>query len=149
MRETILVVVVSYALGCMVGAYYIMRMRSGVDVRTLGSGNAGARNVLRTADLPSAIATFVVDATKGGVATWLAPLILITNWASGLALLCVVIGHLWPAQLGFRGGKGVATTLGGLVMLDWNPSPANVAFVALTGALVLFAHHPSYAYRSR
>jgi acyl phosphate:glycerol-3-phosphate acyltransferase len=87
-------------------------------VRAIGSGNIGATNVLRTGRKGLAAATLVLDAAKGAaavlIAAWLAP--------PPMALLAgggAVVGHLFPVWLGFRGGKGVATALGGLLALDW------------------------------
>src|SRR5438105_6969596 len=147
MLRVLLILAGSYALGCIVGAYYMVRLRTGIDVRTTGSGNAGARNVFRSGDRASAIATFTWDFAKGALAVWGAHLLVPQEWAGGLALLCVIIGHIWPAQLGFRGGKGVATAIGGMLVFiplfdaSWLP----FVFVALAGIIVTVAHQPAFA----
>lgn len=131
--RSLLLVLTSYCIGCVVGAYYIFRLRTGADVRTLGSGNAGARNVLRTLDKTGAAATLVFDAAKGALAVWLAHFFVQQDWAAGIAFLMVVIGHIWPVQLAFHGGKGAAPGLGCMLVID---PPA--AFVALAGGALLF-----------
>jgi len=146
--QLLLVIVASYALGCLVGAYYIVRLRTGIDVRTTGSGNAGARNVMRSGDRTSAVATFLWDLAKGSLVVWLAYLFVPQKWAAGVAFLFVIVGHIWPAQLGFWGGKGVATMIGGLfVMLPLFLSGdvwPNIIFVTIACALVVIAHQPAF-----
>ena len=87
------------------------------DIRKIGSGNIGATNVLRTGNKPLALAVLLLDSGKGAIAVLLAALI---NEDAALAAgLSAVLGHLFPVWLGFRGGKGVATTLGTLLALAW------------------------------
>ena len=114
----IAVLVGCYALGCLVAAYYITRFRHGVDIRQSGSGNAGARNMARLYGWPDAIATLVFDALKGVIAVKVGLYFVGAEWAAVLALAAAIIGHIWPAQLQFHGGKGVATGLGGFLTLD-------------------------------
>jgi acyl phosphate:glycerol-3-phosphate acyltransferase len=146
--QAILVIAASYALGCVVGAYYIVRLRTGADVRLSGSGNAGARNVMRSGDRTSAVATFLWDFAKGSLAVWLTHVLVPQKWAPGLAFLFVIVGHVWPAQLGFWGGRGVATMIGGLLVMlpllvagDFWP---NITFVIIACALVVIAHQPAF-----
>ena len=112
MLQTLLATVAAYMLGCVVGAYYVVRFRAGHDIRAMGSGNAGARNVLRSGDRTSAAITLLWDAFKGALAVWVAQRLAHTNVAIALAFVAVVLGHVRPAQLQFRGGKGVATAIG-------------------------------------
>lgn len=96
------------------------------DIRQIGSGNIGATNVLRTGSKWLAAATLVLDGAKGFLAVWLA-------WrylpeAAPLAALGAVLGHCFPLWLGFRGGKGVATTLGVCLGLAW---PVGLAYAAV------------------
>jgi acyl phosphate:glycerol-3-phosphate acyltransferase len=146
--QAILIIAGSYALGCIVGAYYIVRLRTGADVRTTGSGNAGARNVMRSGDRTSAVATFVWDLAKGSLAVWAAHVLAPQEWAAGLALLFVIVGHIWPVQLGFWGGKGVATLIGGMfVMLPLFVAGEvwpNIIFATIACALVVIAHQPAF-----
>ena len=137
MRE-LLLLAVSYLVGCVVGAYYIVRLTTGRDVRDLGSGNAGARNVLRTVGKVAAGATLVFDTGKGAFVVWLAQRFVQHDAAAGLAFLMVVAGHIWPAQLGFRGGKGAATALGCMLVID--PVAALLALV-LGGVVLLATRH--------
>lgn len=118
MIQTVLAAAVAYLLGCLVGAYYVVRLRAGHDVRATGSGNAGARNVLRSGDRSSAALTLVWDILKGALAVWLARAIAPTDVAIALAFIFVVVGHIWPAQLQFHGGKGAATALGCMLVVD-------------------------------
>lgn len=122
----------SYALGCLVAAYYVTRWRRGVDIRASGSGNAGARNMARVYGPFDAAITLVFDAAKGAIAVWAGLTFVGPEWAGVAALLAAIIGHIWPAQLGFHGGKGAATGLGGILVLD------PVASVALLGVGAVF-----------
>ena len=106
----------AYGLGCLNAAYYLLRWRDGRDIRELGSGNAGARNAGRTLGEGAFALVFVLDAAKGVV-----PVLAARHWTPDVAALCAVaaaLGHVFPAQLGWRGGKGVATALGALAALD-------------------------------
>jgi len=104
-------------------------------VRRRGSGNIGATNVLRTAGWTPAVATLLGDVAKGYAATWIGshagpgP-----SWA-GAAAVMAVIGNCWPAFLGFRGGKGVATSVGAFLRIaPWALVPAVVVFIALVAS---------------
>ena len=108
----------SYLVGAIPTAYLVVWRLKRVDVRTVGSGNVGATNVARTAGLKAGLVVFLIDAVKGAVAVrliapWLLPAPDLTwRLACGLA---AVLGHDFPVFLGFRGGKGVATTMGVLL----------------------------------
>jgi glycerol-3-phosphate acyltransferase PlsY len=144
--QVLLAAVAAYVIGCLVGAYYVVRFRSARDVRETGSGNAGARNVFRSGDTLGAALTLVWDALKGALAVWLAQQIAPGDVATGIAIVAVVIGHIWPAQLRFRGGKGVATTIGAALAVlprALTGSPALVAGVVIACAIVIVMHHPS------
>lgn len=106
----------AYGLGCLNTAYYLLRWRDGRDVRMLGSGNAGARNVGRLLGRGAFALVFVLDAAKGLLAVCAAMAL-----APAMVPVCAVavtLGHIFPAQLGWRGGKGVATAIGAMAMLD-------------------------------
>ena len=109
---------VSYALGCINGAYYLHRLRTGTDIRLAGTRNAGARNAGRILGWQAFASVFLVDAGKGAIAVLIARVAGLDEIAIFAALLAVVLGHVFPAQLGFRGGKGIATTLGALMVAD-------------------------------
>jgi len=108
----------SYLVGSIPTAYLMVRRLKGVDVRTVGSGNVGATNVTRAAGLGAGLAVFFLDVAKGLVAVWgmspwfAQPVTPTAQLACGLA---AVLGHVFPVFLRFRGGKGVATTIGVLV----------------------------------
>jgi glycerol-3-phosphate acyltransferase PlsY len=104
------------------------------DLRSIGSGNIGATNVLRTGNKGAALATLLLDAAKGGVA------VLIARYALGedaaqLAGLAAFLGHLFPVWLGFKGGKGVATFLGILLALAWPVGLAACAMWLITAVV--------------
>ena len=115
-----------YLLGSIPFGLLLTRVAGTSDIRSIGSGNIGATNVLRTGRKGLAAATLLCDVLKGAAA------ILIVNfwWGRDLAILAGVgafLGHLFPVWLRFKGGKGVATYLGILAALSW---PAALAFVA-------------------
>ncbi len=115
----ILVVLLSYIVGCVCTGYYLTRSFAGKDIRLCGSESTGARNVGRILGKKGFILTMCGDFAKGMIAMAIANTLQLPAWAVMLSLLGVVIGHIYPAQLGFRGGKGIAVTLGALSALDW------------------------------
>lgn len=108
----------SYLIGSIPFGYVIGRICGLGDIRKQGSGNIGATNMLRVGNKWLAFVTLFSDAGKGLLAVFLA-----TRYISAdtgvLACIAVVIGHIFPLWLGFKGGKGVATTLGAITMLYW------------------------------
>jgi glycerol-3-phosphate acyltransferase PlsY len=114
----VLVILVGYGLGCITTAYYLIRLRLGDDIRQQGSGNVGARNAGRLLGPVGFATAFVGDVIKGAAAVWLVFFFELNLWALMLTMVAVVVGHIWPVQLGFRGGKGLATALGVLLVLD-------------------------------
>ena len=130
----IAVALLSYFLGSVPFGVVITRAMGLGDLRSIGSGNIGATNVLRTGNKAAAAATLILDAAKGAVAVLLA-----RAWAgedaAQLAALCSFLGHLFPVWLGFRGGKGVATFLGTLLALDWRVGLACCATWAVVAAV--------------
>ncbi len=124
-------VVVSYLLGCVNGAFYLHRLRTGGDIRMAGSGNAGARNAWRVMGRVFFIPVFLVDCGKGALAAWGALALSLGSVGLAMAVVAVVLGHIFPIQLGFRGGKGIATTLGAMLVAD-----PLVALAACAGAVL-------------
>lgn len=119
---TVVLAVVCYLVGSINSSILISRIVSGKDIRESGSGNAGATNMLRTMGKKYAIITLVIDILKGVVAIILANLAVklgASNVSSYIAGVAVVLGHNFPIFFGFRGGKGVATSLGVVLLLDW------------------------------
>ena len=125
MTELIVKAVLSYLLGSIVGSLLVGKIRGGVDIRRLGSGNAGATNALRTQSKAFAFAVLLIDIAKGWIATGLlagagipgiaaAPPHL-HMWFVAVCGIGVVLGHVYPLWHGFRGGKGVATVVGAVL----------------------------------
>ncbi|MEX0693916.1 MAG: glycerol-3-phosphate 1-O-acyltransferase PlsY [Rhodospirillales bacterium] len=111
---------VGYLLGSIPWGLVLTRM-VGIDIRAVGSGNIGATNVLRTGHRFLAFMTLILDASKGAVAA-----LIFMQWgeqsgalAGIVAAFAAVVGHNFPVWLKFKGGKGVATTLGALLMVSW------------------------------
>jgi glycerol-3-phosphate acyltransferase PlsY len=100
----------AYLLGSIPFSYLVAR-RKGIDVRTVGSGNVGATNVMRSAGRAAGLAAFALDFLKGSLATWLA-LRLAGPTIAAAAAVVAVLGHMYPVWLSFKGGKGVATGAG-------------------------------------
>ena len=131
MIELLLKVFASYLVGSLIGSLIVGRLRGGVDIRTLGSGNAGGTNALRTQGKSFALWVMLIDIGKGIVATRvIAPLSLqglglagaslgggvnasvLREWLPVACGLAAIFGHVYPLWFGFRGGKGVATLIG-------------------------------------
>jgi glycerol-3-phosphate acyltransferase PlsY len=114
---------------------YVVARVLGVDIRRKGSGNIGATNVLRTSGWTPALATLAGDIAKGYVATWVGSHAGTGPAWAGAAAALAVIGNCWPVFLGFRGGKGVATSLGAFLRITpWALVPALVVFLALVAS---------------
>jgi len=118
MLESILVAVAGYLLGSIPFGLVLTRVAGLGDIRKIGSGNIGATNVLRTGNKGLAAATLLLDAGKGAVAVLIAGYFLGPD-AAIMAGGGAFLGHLFPVWLKFRGGKGVATTLGILLAIAW------------------------------
>ncbi len=134
----IIVAVLAYLLGSVPFGVVITRALGLGDLRSIGSGNIGATNVLRTGNKGAAAATLILDAAKGGVAVLIARAVVGPD-AAQVAGLCAFLGHLFPVWLGFRGGKGVATFLGTLLALAWPVGLAACATWAATAALTRYS----------
>lgn len=109
-----------YLLGSVPFGLVLTKLARTPDIRTIGSGNIGATNVLRTGRKDLALLTLICDSGKGAAAVYLIS-IFVTPFAAFGAVLGSVIGHMYPVWLGFKGGKGVATTIG--VFLIFTPVP--------------------------
>lgn len=118
---------IGYGLGCFLTGYYWVKLRLGTDIRDHGSGSAGARNVGRLTGPGGFAITFVGDVLKGVLAVTAASHAGLAPPASASAMAGVVVGHIWPIQLGFRGGRGIAPALGAFLAFD----PVLTAILAL------------------
>jgi glycerol-3-phosphate acyltransferase PlsY len=130
-----------YLCGSIPFGLILTRLAGTADIRSLGSGNIGATNVLRTGRKGLAAATFLGDALKGTLAV----LVVEHFWGRELALLAAAgafLGHLFPVWLGFRGGKGVATYIGLLLALAW---PMALAFCLIWLAVAALTRYSSLA----
>lgn len=134
---TIAVGVIAYLIGSINSSILISKAVTGKDIRKSGSGNAGATNMLRTMGKKYAVITLVIDILKGVVALLLAKLA-ISLGAYGVSMyiagVAVVVGHNFPVFFGFKGGKGVATSLGVVLLLDWK-----IGLITLVIALAIMA----------
>ena len=108
-----------YLLGSIPFGVILTRLGGAGDVRSIGSGNIGATNVLRTGRKDLAFATLILDAGKGAAAFLLAKWLFDTDVAAAIAGGAAFLGHLFPVWLGFKGGKGVATFFGLLLAAHW------------------------------
>ena len=130
----VLVLIIAYLIGSIPFGYLIVRAKGGGDVRETGSGGTGATNVSRRAGRAAGIVTLILDALKGAMAVIIAQLMSNTDWLLSAAAVAVIVGHLFPIWLGFRGGKGVATGVGAfLVVAPLAVACAVVIFVVAVG----------------
>lgn len=140
MAAYIIVAVIAYLIGSINFSVLISKKMAGFDVREKGSGNAGTTNMLRSVGKKAAVITLVCDILKGVVSIVIA--IIVGNIAKNLdrelllqiAGIAVVLGHTFPVFFGFKGGKGVATSLGVLLMSNWQ-----IGLICLVFAVVLMA----------
>ncbi len=119
---------VGYCVGSVPVGLWLGRLSHGVDVREHGSGSTGTTNVLRTVGPGAAVATFALDMGKGAVAVAVARALGAGGAGQVGAGLAAVAGHSWPALSRFRGGKGVATAFGGLIVLAPESVPWALVF---------------------
>lgn len=132
--------IISLATGYLVGSIpvglWYGRATKGIDIREWGSGNVGATNVARTLGVKAALVVFLLDVSKGAAGPLVATCIGAATWSAPLAGLFAVAGHCWSPLLKFSGGRGIATSLGVLLVLDWRVGltcfPIWLATVAIT-----------------
>lgn len=117
--KEIIAVIIAYFIGCFSTGYYLVRFRTGKDVRNVGSASVGATNVRRIFGWRGFIFTFVGDAIKGVIAISGALYFDLNQFGVVLVMIAVIAGHIWPVQLGFRGGKGIATAIGAILIFDY------------------------------
>ena len=138
MATYIIIAVIAYAIGSINFSVLISKKIAGFDVREKGSGNAGSTNVLRAVGVKAAVITLICDILKGIVAILIAVLIgnMVGNTDRALLVqiagILVVIGHTFPIFFQFKGGKGVATSLGVLLITNWK-----IGLICLIFALVI------------
>lgn len=135
MPKVLLLVAFAYLLGSVPSGWVVMKVYRNQDVRKLGSGNIGAANVFRAGGPGAFAATLIADGLKGFIPVMLGILLGLGDQELALAAigLAAVLGHTWPIYLGFRGGKGVATSGGVLLAL----APAALVIAGLSWFLVV------------
>jgi acyl phosphate:glycerol-3-phosphate acyltransferase len=142
-------VLLAYLLGSVVGSLVVGRLRGGVDIRKMGSGNAGSTNALRTQGLGFGIWVIIIDVAKGVIAAAAIPRLSIpgvaaasgsqADWLPAACAFASIVGHVFPVWHGFRGGKGVATLVGayaGLSLILLAPLVASWLAVILVSGFV-------------
>lgn len=140
MATYIIVAVIAYLIGSVNFSIIISKKMAGFDIREKGSGNAGTTNMLRSVGKKAAVITLICDILKGVVAVLIAVLAgkIIKNLDNALLVqlagIFVIVGHTFPIFFGFKGGKGIATSLGVLLMVNWQ-----IGLICLVFALVLMA----------
>jgi glycerol-3-phosphate acyltransferase PlsY len=117
--KEIIVTIVAYFVGCFSTGYYLARFLTGKDIRKLGNASTGATNVRRILGWRGFIITFLGDVVKGIIVISGASYFEINKVGIMLAMIAVIAGHVWPVQLGFRGGKGIATFIGTMLIFDY------------------------------
>lgn len=125
--------ILAYIIGSFSSAYVIGRVFKKIDIRKLGSGNPGTTNAMRVMGRKFGLMTFALDFIKGMVAS-LVGLYMYGYYGGLLASLFVVIGHNWPVFFKFKGGKGVATTIASLAVLQFNLTLISVIIGVLVAA---------------
>jgi acyl phosphate:glycerol-3-phosphate acyltransferase len=160
--QIVCVCIASYLIGSISASYLIGKWVFGIDIRQHGSGNAGATNTLRVIGVKAGILVLVFDACKG-ILTVLLALVFTHHSISIMALagFCTIVGHNWPVYFGFRGGKGIATSIGVIATLGFLPalcagaiaillliitrivSLASLTFTTLVPVFMLIMHSPS------
>jgi len=170
MIELVLKGGLSYLLGSIMGSLAVARLTGGADIRTLGSGNAGATNALRTQGRKVGLTVLLIDLTKGWIATGvIAPFAMpsgvllpastaLASWSAPVCGIAVMLGHLYPLWYGFRGGKGVATLLGAVLginarlllpmLFTWLAAVIAFGYVSLASILAAVALALAIALRS-
>lgn len=118
-------IIIAYLIGSVSFSYLFGRMLKGIDIRQHGSGNAGATNTLRVLGVGPAVTVLALDVAKGIAAVWI-PVWFGQDeiWYRVLCGIAVIIGHNWPVFFGFKGGKGIASTIGVMSTLAFIPALA-------------------------
>lgn len=132
--EILLIPVLSYLIGSFSSAYVVGRVFKKIDIRNHGSGNAGATNALRIMGRKLGVLTFFMDFAKGIVAVLIG--LGLGGYSGGsIAALFAVLGHNWPVFFRFRGGKGIATTIAAMAVLQFPITLISVVAGVLTAAI--------------
>ena len=129
----IAITAISYLLGGISTGYYLVKWRTGEDIRVSGSGSSGARNVGRSLGKAGYIVTAAGDITKGIAIPSAVRKLDGSRDDTAMASIAAVVGHVWPAQLGFRGGRGLTVAFGAVMASE---PRVGIASIAIAGALL-------------
>ncbi len=133
-----LLALLGYAIGSIPFSFMVARLFGVKDVRTVGSGNVGATNVMRSAGKGAGVLALLLDGSKGAVTVLLARGLAASELEVCVAGIFAMIGHLFPVWLGFRGGKGVATGAG--LFLPLAPDALGIAFLTFVATVAIFRY---------
>ena len=144
----------AYLLGTVLGSLLLGRLR-GVDIRSMGSGNAGATNAMRTQGKWFGLLVLVIDVAKGVIAVWWLPAALLPGigidpevsrqWLTVACGFAVIVGHVFPVWFGFRGGKGFATMIGVIGAVELRLLLPLLIFCMSVAVFVVFTHRSNIA----
>jgi glycerol-3-phosphate acyltransferase PlsY len=134
--NTLLLLLTGYLLGSISFSYLIVRLVKGIDIRTVGSHNAGGRNVMLHVGQGWGWLVGILDTGKGALAAWMGLALGGSPTVGVLAGLMVVLGHNYPFYLGFRGGKGIAASIGALLVLMLEETVIGLAVLGVMYFLV-------------
>lgn len=150
--QNLLPIILSYLLGSITFSFVVGKLILGIDVRQHGSGNAGATNTLRVLGKVPGVLVLLLDIFKGVVAVWFGSWLMPEqSWVASACGLAVILGHNWPIYFGFKGGKGIATTIGVMAAISFWPTLLASVLAVLTifctryvslGSLILTASLP-------
>ncbi len=134
------VIVIGYLLGAIPCGVLLGKLTRGIDVRDYGSGSMGMTNVMRTVGAKAGLIVLLADVLKGATAVALAWPIFISSpdmleWGHMAGGAAAVVGHSWPVYIGFRGGRGVSTAFGALMVISWQVGLIVLAVVLLEMAI--------------
>ena len=135
MGKYILIVVIGYLIGNFASSYFVGKLMAKIDIREHGSGNAGATNTFRVLGAKAGAIVFVFDILKGMLATAIGLWITGDRAGAMLAGTMAVVGHNWPVLLNFKGGKGIATSFGLIIVLF--PQIALILFAVVVPLMLL------------
>ena len=142
MLTQLIVILIAYGFGCVSVGYYLVRWQTGQDLRALGSGATGGRNTGRVLGKGGAIATGIGDILKGVIAMAIALQFKLEPWALACVMVAVLVGHIYPIQLGFKGGKGLSAAFGAVLMYDYRIA----VLTAIVALLLLFISRNEFVF---
>jgi glycerol-3-phosphate acyltransferase PlsY len=119
MLARLTIVFAAYLLGCIAVGYYLVRLQTGKDLHEIGSGATGGRNAGRALGRTGAVLTAIGDVLKGVIAMGIALWFKSDLWTIALVMVAVLLGHIYPIQLNFKGGKGLSAAFGAVLMCDY------------------------------